>query len=303
MQKFELTILGSSAALPAFGRHLSAQVLEIDNEIYLIDCGEGTQLQMLKYGIKKQKIEHIFISHLHGDHIFGLIGLIMTLGLNNRTQPLHIYSPEATLQQIIELQWGHEAGFEVHFHVTDSTQHQLIFESKKVAVYTIPLDHRLPCNGYLFVEKQALPNIIADKIKEYDIPYQQIAAIKAGNDFVLPSGKVIPQEELVRPPAPTRKFAYCSDTQYLESIIPYIEGVDLLYHEATFLHDMLVQAQKTKHTTALQAGQIAQQSNAKKMIIGHFSARYTDLEPHQKEAQTVFLNTHLAEEGISVAIE
>lgn len=300
--KFEVTILGTSAALPAYGRHLSSQILAIDNELYMIDCGEGTQFQLMKYGIKKQKIEHIFISHLHGDHIFGLIGLIMTLGLGDRKKPLHIYSPEARLEDLIKIQSGDNVGFELIFHVTDATQHQLVFESKKVAVYTIPLRHRVICNGYLFVEKPKLPNIIADKIKQYDIPYQQIPAIKAGGDFKTADGVVVPHQELVIPPADVRKFAYCSDTMYMEENIPLLEGVNLVYHEATFMHDMLENAERTMHTTALQAGQLAKKAAVGKMIIGHFSARYTDLAPLLAEAQEVYAAIELAEEGKVVAV-
>lgn len=302
MTKFELTILGTSAALPAYGRHLSSQIVAVDNELYMIDCGEGTQFQLMKYGIKKQKIEHIFISHLHGDHIFGLIGLIMTLGLGDRDKPLHIYSPEARLEQLIKIQSGDNVGFELIFHVTDATQHHLVFESPKVAVYTIPLQHRVICNGYLFIEKQKLPNIIADKIKQYNIPYQQIPAIKAGGDFISIEGNVIPHQELVTPPAPVRKFAYCSDTIYLEKNIPLLQSVDLVYHEATFMHEMLANAERTMHTTALQAGQLAKQAAVKKMIIGHFSARYTDLTPLLQEAQEVYSAIELAEEGRVVPI-
>jgi ribonuclease Z len=303
MSKFQLTILGTSAALPAYGRHLSSQILAVDNELYMIDCGEGTQFQLLKYRIKKQKIDHIFISHLHGDHIFGLIGFIMTLGLGDRKKPLHIYSPEQRLEELIMMQCGHEAGFDIIFHVTDPTQHQLVFESKKVAVYAIPLTHRVPCNGYLFVEKDKLPNIIAAKIKQYEIPYTEIPAIKAGADFETVNGMTIPHQELVTPAAKARKFAYCSDTMYREENSSLLQNVNLVYHEATFLHEMLANAERTMHTTALQAGQLAQKAGVKKMIIGHFSARYTDLEPLLVEARSAYEAVDLAEEGKVISIE
>ncbi|BDS13804.1 ribonuclease Z [Aureispira anguillae] len=299
---FELTILGSNSAVPAYGRHLSAQVVTLGSESFLIDCGEGTQMQMMKYQIKMHKINRIFISHLHGDHIFGLIGLLMTYGLNGREKPLHIYSPKG-LQPILNIQLQRPLTYPLHFHTTDPEKFALLFENETAEVYSIPLVHGVPCHGFLFAEKQAAANMRKDKIKEYKIPYQQIPAIKAGADYVTETGLVIPHSELTLPAAAPCKFAYCSDTMYSEAIVPLIEGVDLLYHEATFMHDLLHQAQSRMHSTAYQAASIAKQANVKRLIIGHFSSRYQDLTPLKKEAQTVFKATSLAIEGEKIKVK
>jgi ribonuclease Z len=299
---FELNILGSNAATPTHGRHLSAQVLTIGSDVFLIDCGEGTQFQMLKFKVKRHKINHIFISHLHGDHIFGLIGLLMTYDLSGRTKPLHIYSP-AGLQAMIEIQFNEEPSFPLHFHVTDPSVSTVLFENSKVEVTSIPLVHRAPCHGFLFAEKPHQANMIKEKIEAYQIPYSEIPAIKNGADYTLEDGTVIPNEELTQEPAAVRKFAYCSDTMYSEAIIPIIKGVDILYHEATFMHDLLPQAQKTMHSTAKEAGSIAKQAKVKQLILGHFSSRYIDLNPLLEEAKVVFESTTLAEEGKNISIE
>jgi len=299
---FELRILGSNSATPAHGRHLSAQVLTIGADVFLIDCGEGTQFQMLKFQVKRQKINHIFISHLHGDHIFGLIGLLMTYDLNGRTNPLHIYSPVG-LQAIIELQLNAAPKFPLHFHVTDPSISTVLFENSRVVVRSIPLVHRVPCHGFLFAEKRQEANIIKEKITTYKIPYQEIRAIKAGADYILEDGSVIPHEELTEAPAAIRKFAYCSDTMYTEAILPLIKGVDLLYHEATFMQDLLSQAEKTKHSTAAQAAIIAKKAKVKQLILGHFSSRYKDLSPLLTEAKAVFDSTTLAEEGKAIVVK
>lgn len=300
--KFELTILGTNSAVPAHGRHLSAQVLAIDNELFLIDCGEGTQMRMDGCNIKKHKINHIFISHLHGDHIFGLIGLIMTYGLSGRTTPLNIYSPEG-LQSIIAIQLEGALNYPLHFHHTNPKESTLLFENNKIKVYTIPLVHRIPCHGFLFVEKERLPNIRKEKIHEYKIPYQEISKIKAGADFLAFDNKRIPHAELTIPPPLPRIFAYCSDTMYSEAIIPLIQGADLLYHEATFMHDLLVQAEKTMHSTARQAALIARKAGVKELLLGHFSSRYVDLMPLLEEARTVFSKTNIAIEGQTIKIK
>jgi ribonuclease Z len=299
---FELRILGSNAATPAHGRHLSAQVLTIGTESFLIDCGEGTQFQMLKFQVKRNKINHIFISHLHGDHIFGLIGLLMSYDLNGRTNPLHIYSP-AGLQAIIDIQLNNEPSFPLQFHVTDPRVSTVLFENKRVEVRSIPLVHRAPCHGFLFTEKPQQPNMIKEKIAAYQIPYQAIPSIKNGADYTLEDGTVIPHQELTKAAAAARKFAYCSDTMYSEAILPIIKGVDILYHEATFMHDLLPQAEKTMHSTAQQAASIAKQAKVKQLILGHFSSRYDNLEPLLEEAKAVFEASALVEEGKLISIE
>ncbi|MGH1337627.1 MAG: ribonuclease Z [Aureispira sp.] len=293
---FNVTILGISAATPAYGRHLSAQVVEVEDEVLLIDCGEGTQFQLLRYKLRFQKINRIFISHLHGDHYFGLVGLLMTFGLNDRKEALHIYSPPG-LEALLERQLEGGVNYALHFHESDPNQSQVLYESKTLCVRSIPLVHRVPCHGFLVEEQLRSANMRKDKIKEYAIPYQVINAIKEGGDYQTPDGETIPHEELTTPPATPLRFAYCSDTRYQPNLKEYIEGVDLLYHEATFLQEALAKAEKTQHTTAQEAGQLAAATHVKKLVLGHFSARYLDLTPLLEEAQQFFEATELAEEG------
>jgi ribonuclease Z len=257
---------------------------------------------MLKFHVKRNKINHIFISHLHGDHIFGLIGLLMSYDLNGRTNPLHIYSP-AGLEAIIDIQFSDQPKFPLHFHVTDPSVSTILFENNRVEVTSIPLVHRVPCHGFLFAEKPYKANMLKEKIEAYQIPYQAISAIKNGADYTLEDGTVIPNDELTQAPARPRKFAYCSDTMYSEAILPIIKGVDILYHEATFMQDLLPKAQKTMHSTAQQAASIAKQAKVKQLILGHFSSRYDDLNPLLEEAKAVFESTTLVVEGKRILIE
>ena len=301
---FELTILGVNAATPAFGRHPSAQILQVQEKYYLVDCGEGTQMQMLNFGVKRSKINQIFISHLHGDHVYGLIGLLTSLGLNGRTAALEIFSPGG-LKEMIDIQISYSGGglpYPIQFHEVDTTQNTIIFEDQLVRVYSIPLQHRVPTNGFLFTEKERPRNIIGDKIKEYKIPYQVIPSIKSGADFTLPDGRVVPNEELtIAPPIP-RSYAYCSDTRFTESIIPLIKGVDLLYHEATFCSDAKEQAEVSMHSTAQEAATIALKAGVGKLILGHFSSRYRDLSLFKEEAIKIFPESIIGEEGGSYAV-
>lgn len=297
--QFELTILGSNSAIPANNRFPTAQILKVQDHLYLIDCGEGTQMRMNDYHIRRGKINQIFISHLHGDHIFGLIGLLTSYSLAGRTTALDIYSPIG-LEEIINVQLKNTASwidYPLHFHVIDTTKNELIFEDNILTVHTIPLIHRVPTAGFLFKEKEHPLNIIAEKIKTYDIPYDQIKAIKSGQDFTTADGKQIPNQELTKPPVPTRSYAYCSDTMYNEAIVPLINEVDLLYHETTFSHDKIEQAKSTMHSTAHQAATIAQMANVGQLIMGHYSSRYIDLTSLLEEAIKVFPNTVLGIEG------
>lgn len=303
---FSLTVLGSSSALPTATSHPTAHFLNIHEQYFLIDCGEGTQMQLRRNRIKIQRINQIFISHLHGDHYFGLIGLITTMQLLGREKTLNIYSPPG-LKPIIDIQLrgpypsenSSETGtdFPLIFHELDTNQNRVIYEDEKVSVATIPLKHRIPCCGYLFREKPKMKNIRKEMILKYQISIEQIQKIKLCEDFAINDGTIIPNEELTMPPAPSYSYAFCSDTQYNEKIIPIIHGTDLLYHEATFLHTLEQQAKKTAHSTALQAATIAQKANVKKLIIGHFSARYKNHDLLLKEARSVFENTVTAEEG------
>jgi ribonuclease Z len=297
--KFELTILGSSGAMPFKDRYMTAQVLNVREQLFLIDCGEGTQMRMSRYRVKRGKIDHIFISHLHGDHVFGLPGLLTSFGMNMRKNPLHIYSPPG-LKAMIDGLFPYEGkgpGFDLIYHELDTTLHQLVFENKEITVHSIPLQHGIPCNGYLFREKPKARKMIKEKIGAYNIPFKNIPAIKAGADWQSPNGALISNDELTLPPARPRSFAFCSDTAYAESIIPIIQDVDLLYHEATFLHEDLDKAIATNHTTALQAATIAKKANAKKLVLGHYSARYDEIDAHLAEAKPVFTATKLGVDG------
>ncbi|CAM1346685.1 ribonuclease Z [Tenacibaculum crassostreae] len=295
-----LTILGCHSATPRVNAYPTAQYLEINNRHFLIDCGEGTQRQMRKYKVGFSKINHIFISHLHGDHFFGLVGLISTFGILNREKELHIYGPKGikevtTLQLKISKSW---TKYPIVFHELTSKESELIFEDDKVSVRTIPLDHRVYTNGFLFTEKPKLRKLLLENIQQYDeIETCDFHNIKAGKDFVLSTGEVIPNNELTIDPPKPLSYAFCSDTAYKPTIVPIIENVDLLYHEATFLKDREDLCEKTKHSTAEQAASIAHQANAKKLIIGHYSSRYNNIEDFKAEAQTVFKNVELAEAG------
>lgn len=297
--KFELTILGSSSATPIFNRNPTSQLLNINEKIFLIDCGEGTQSQLLKYGIKSQRIDHIFISHLHGDHYFGLVGLLSSLHLNGRIKPMHIYGP-AALQEIIEIQFKYsqtDIRYPIEYHPISDANSQVIHEDNELMVETIILSHRIPCTGFKFSEKQRLPKIIRSEIERLNIPVEYIPLIKKGHVYTDTNGKKHQPEELTVPADVPRSYAYCSDTicswQYMEDI----KNVDLLYHEATFMHDMLDRATETFHTTSLQAAEIAVKANVGKLLLGHFSARYRDLTPLLEEAQSVYPNAQLAIEG------
>ena len=296
----KLTILGCHSATPRVNAHPTAQYLEINNRHFLIDCGEGTQRQMRKYKVGFSKIDHIFISHLHGDHFFGLIGLISTLGLLNRERDLHVYGPvgikEITVLQLkLSKSW---TKFNLIFHELNSNESELIFEDDKVLVKTIPLDHRVYTNGYLFIEKPKPRKLHIDNIKQYDeIDICDYHNLKAGKDYILESGEVIPNSELTIPPPKVKSYAFCSDTAYKPDIVPLIKNVDLLYHESTFLKDREELCDKTKHATAEQAALIAQKAEVGKLIIGHYSSRYKNIEDFRTEAQTIFDNVELAVAG------
>lgn len=295
-----LTILGCHSATPRVNAHPTSQYLEINNRHFLIDCGEGTQRQMRKYKVGFSKINHIFISHLHGDHFFGLIGLISTFGILNREKDLHIYGPKGikevtTLQLKLSKSW---TKYHIHFHELVSTESELIFEDDKVSVHTIPLDHRVYTNGFLFREKEKPRKLHIGKIEEHkEIDTCDYHNIKAGKDFVLSTGEIIPNSELTLDAPKSKSFAFCSDTVYKPNIVPIIKNVDILYHEATFLKNREDLCERTKHSTAEQAASIANQANAAKLILGHYSSRYPNIEDFKKEAQTIFENVELAEAG------
>lgn len=294
-----LTILGSSGALPAIGRFPTSQYLEIQNHHFLIDCGEGAQMQLSRLQISIHKIDHIFISHLHGDHYLGLMPLLFSMHLNKRSSDLHLYSPPG-LDEIITLQLKYSKSalnYKIVFHPFDSTIIRTLFEDDTIRIETIPLKHKLDCAGFLFKEKQKPRRINKEKLVEGVKP-QQIASLKTGSDIFDDNGKLLyKNEDFTMPPRPSLSYAYCSDTALNNAMIDQIKNIDLLYHEATFMSTELNKAIETRHSTAAQAGEIAKAAQVKKLIIGHFSARYKDLNPLLHEAQVYFPNTELAIEG------
>ena len=298
-----LTILGCHSATPRSFAHPTSQFIAINNEHFLIDCGEGTQVQLRKYKVKFTKISRIFISHLHGDHFYGLIGLISTFSLYKRQNELHIYGPKG-IKKIIELQL--ELGksvlsYDLIFHELISKKSNIIYENDKVSVTTIPLKHRVYTNGYLFKEKigeRKLNMEAVSKISEIAIcDYQNL---KNGKDYTLENGTIIKNKALTANPIPPKSYAFCSDTSFNPNIVPIIKNVDLLYHEATFLEDKSNLAKKTLHSTAKQAAIIALKAQVKQLILGHFSSRYTNENLFLKEAQTQFKNAILAKEGLVI---
>lgn len=300
-----LTILGFNSAIPTINSAPTAQFLEMDERHFLIDCGEGTQVQLRKAKAKFSRINHIFISHLHGDHCFGLPGLIASFRLLGRETPLHIYGPKGIkemLETIFRITETHQ-GFEVIYHELDKNYSEKIYEDNRVEVFTIPLNHRIYCNGYLFREKPKERHLNMEEIAKYpEIETCDYRNLKLGKDFVLSDGYVLKNEILTKAPSPSVSYAFCSDTRYLESVVPIIESVDVLYHEATFLHDLKEMADYTGHTTALEAAQIAQKANVGKLILGHFSNRYSDLSVFTDEARAVFPNTFLPKQLEAIEI-
>ncbi len=304
MEKFEVTILGCGSALPTTRHFATSQVVNVRDKLYMIDCGEGAQFQLRRSHLKFTRLNHVFISHLHGDHCFGLIGLISTFSMLGRTSPLHVHAPAAfgpQLQGQLDF-FCKGLAFEVQFHPVDTTRHTLLHDDRSISVYSIPLRHRTACAGFLFREKPSLPHIRRDMIDFYRIPLCEINNIKNGKDWTTEDGQVIPHSRLTLPAAPPRTYAYCSDTVYLPELTAYLQGIDLLFHEATFLDADAARARETCHTTALQAARLARDSKVKQLCIGHFSARYKDESPLLEEAKTMFCNTILAKENLTIRI-
>ncbi len=304
MEKFEVNILGCGSALPTIKHYPSSQVVNIREKLFMIDCGEGAQIQLRRSKLKFTNLNHIFISHLHGDHCFGLMGLISTFGLLGRTAPLHIHAPqelETLLTPHLEF-FCKGMSFTVQFHAVDTRVAACVYDDRSVSIYSIPLVHRVPCCGFLFAEKPTPNHIRRDMIDFYQIPVYEINRIKNGADYTLPDGTVVANDRLTRPSGPPRKYAYCSDTIYNPAIIEQVSGVDLLFHEATFASDKLQRAKETFHTTATQAAQIAQEAKAKRLVIGHFSARYDDETVLLDEAKAVFPDTILAHENLCIKL-
>lgn len=301
----KITILGCYAATPRTLTNPTSQVLEVRNRIFLIDCAEGTQVQLRKNKIRFSQINHIFISHLHGDHFYGLVGLISTFMLLNRQTDLHIYGPKG-IKEIILLQLKYSnsyTGYSLFFHELESSESEIVFEDDKVLVRTIPLKHRIYTNGFLFEEKPNERKLDIEAVKKYNIDKCYYQIIKNGKDIVLDNGKTISNKELTFDPLPPKKYAYCSDTMYNEEMLPLIKNADAMYHEATFLETESDKALKTMHSTAKEAATIAKLAQVKQLILGHYSTRYESIEMFKTEAQSVFANTILADDGKIIELE
>ncbi|MBJ6118600.1 ribonuclease Z [Pontibacter sp. BT310] len=302
---FELRILGSSSATPSANRHNTAQVLTIGNQIHLIDCGEGTQMQLMRYKIKHQRICNIYISHLHGDHYFGLAGLLSTMHLQGRQSPLNLFGPPG-LSEILSLQFrysGTNLNYKLIFNELDTTCYKKIFEDKQLTVHTIPMEHRVPTCGFIFREKPKPRPLIKEKLPPYLAP-PQLVRLKWGEDINDEQGNLLlANKDVTMEPKHSRSYAYCSDSRYKPDLLPYLHHIDLLYHEATFLSDMEERANHTFHSTAKQAAQMAAAAEVRHLLLGHFSVRYKDLTPLLTEAREIFPNTDLAIEGSIFSVQ
>lgn len=299
MTPFKVYILGCGSALPTLRHNPSSQIVAMRDKQFMIDCGEGTQLQLRRSKINFNKLGHIFISHLHGDHCFGLIGMISSFGMLGRTAPLHIYA-HGDLQPILRQQldyFGQGLEYEVVMHPIDPTKNEIIYEDRSLTVTTLPLEHRVPCCGFLFKEKESLPHIRRDLIDMYGIPVSQINNIKNGIDWMSPDGELIPAAKLTTPADAPRSYAYCSDTSYKADLASMISGVDTVYHECTYADEDKDRARKHYHSTASEAAKTAQDAKAKKLLLGHYSARYNNEQLMLQQARAIFHNTELAQEG------
>jgi ribonuclease Z len=297
---FKLTILGCNSAVPSQERHPTAQLLNANERFFLIDCGEGTQVRLKEYQLNYQRINHIFISHLHGDHYFGLIGLISSMHLLGRNKDLHIYAHQE-LKVIIDLQLSAsstELNYPLFFHPISEANEQVLYEDDKISVSNVILNHTIKCSGFIFREKKSKRKIITEKIEKYKIPFDKYNGIKEGADWIADSGVIIKNNEITVKNTPVHSYAFCSDTIYNESLIEKIKGIDLLYHESTFKKDLQDRAKKTGHSTTYDAAKIAKKSAVKNLLIGHFSQRYKNLDELLLESKAVFKNTYLAKSGL-----
>lgn len=299
MTNFQVTILGCGSALPTTLHNPPSQLIEMNNKFFMVDCGEGTQLQMRKFKTRIGKLHSVFISHLHGDHIFGLPGLISTLSLLGRKEDLNIYAHKEIdfLIKPLKSYLGRHMTFNVNIIPLNPEKEEVIFENHAIKINSFPLKHRIDTNGFIFEEKESPRHIIREMIDFHHIPFTHINDIKNGADFIKPNGERIKNDLITSDGKPSKRYAYCSDTAYAPEIIPYITNVDLLYHEATFAESEHIRAQETYHSTARQAAEIAKEADVKKLVIGHYSSRYNELGFLLKEAITVFPNTELATEG------
>ena len=299
---FKLTILGSSSAIPTIDRNPTAQLLNVNERFFLIDCGEGTQVQLRKYHLSFQRISHIFISHLHGDHYFGLIGLISSMHLLGRKKDLHIHAHKE-LKEIIDLQLRSsdtELNFPLFFHPIPEDLEGVIFEDDNIKVSNLLLDHSIKCSGFVFEEIRSKRKIIKSEVEKLNVPYDKMKSLKNGVDWINKKGEIIPNEQLTIENSKPHTYAFCSDTRYNEQLISKIEGVDLLYHETTFKKDLEERAFQTGHSTTLQAASIARRSNVKSLLIGHYSQRYRDFQELADESKEIFENVIVSYSGLEI---
>jgi len=304
MEPFRVHILGCGSALPTLKHNPSSQIVEIRGKCFMIDCGEGTQTQLRRSKIKFTRISAVFISHVHGDHCFGLIGMVSTFGMLGRTAPLHIYAP-AGFSNIMKMQidfFCKDLEYEVVFHDVDTNAKNIIYEDRSLTVETVPLSHRVPCCGFIFREKQTLPHILRDMTDYYKVPVSQFNNIKNGVDWVDEEGNVIPYTRLTTPSEPARSYAYCSDTKYLPMLHECLKDVCVLYHESTYSKEDEDMAKMYFHSTAAQAAQVASDANVGKLVLGHYSARYEDENRLLEEAKNIFPNTVLSDEGLIIDV-
>lgn len=295
---FAVTILGNNSAVPAFNRHPTSQVVTLDGNNYLVDCGEGTQIQLINYKIRRSKISHIFISHLHGDHYFGLIGLLNSFGLLSHQQELHVFGP-APLKEIIELQLkvaDTKLCYALHIH--HITKASTLIDNEKLTVKCFRTNHRIECYGFSFEQKKQPRKLSLEKAKEFEIPANFYDRLKKGEDYIQKDGTIIKNELVTETAEPGKRYAFCADTKYDESLIPHIKGADMIYHETTYLDNLRERAGERFHSTTKQAAELAKKAGVKKLLIGHFSSKYDTLEEFEAEAREVFPNTELALEGV-----
>lgn len=304
MQQFNVHILGCGSALPTKRHNPSSQMIEIRGKLFMVDCGEGTQVQIRRSKMNFSKVYAIFISHMHGDHVLGLIGMISTLGLTGRTAPLHVYAPkdyESLFKMELDM-FCSTLDYDIIFHPVDTTKESIIYEDRSLTVETIPLHHRMPCSGFIFREKEGLRHINPEMMKYYEIPVSQVNNLRLGMDWTTPNGELVPNNILTEPADPVRAYAYCSDTRYMSNLADKLKDVTVLYHEATYCEDMKDKAVKYLHSTAKEAALTARDAKVGKLVIGHFSQRYMDETPLLNEAKSVFENTILADEGMVIKV-
>jgi len=300
----KVTILGNNSALPAFGRHPTAQVVSVYGNVILFDCGEGTQIQMQRFGLKWRRLQHIFISHLHGDHYFGLPGLINSMSLLGRTMPLHLYAPaelEPILGKILEVA-DTELCYPFHFHALKEGQSELLVDNESFSVLSFPVEHRIACHGFLVERKTRGRKLLPDKCREYEIPAYFYDRLKGGEDYERADGFLVKNEWVTEEGPSPRKYAYCADTVFTKSFLPYIMDADTVYHECTYLEKDAEKAATRFHSTAKQAAEIAKLANAKQLLLGHFSSKYKELEPFREEAAEIFPNVLVTQEGVAYEI-